>query len=103
MHVHSKDNGYNRGTAYLKHVLLDAVHLTRTKNCQQLIIRDEEEAWEGISLRLEVVCQGLLTCLEAGADGLQFCGTTGLETTGANVWVLGCILHGLGKMSLGIT
>ncbi len=97
MHVNSEDIGYNRGTAYLKHVLLDAVHLTRTKNCQQLVIRDEEEAWEGISLRLEVVCQGLLACLEAGADSLQFCGATRLETTCTNVWVLGCIFHGLGK------
>ncbi len=95
--VSSEENDYNRGTAYLKHVLLNAVYLARTKNCQQLVIRDEEETWKGISLRLEVVCQGFLTCLEAGADGLQFCGTTRLETTGADVWVFGCILHGLGK------
>ena len=56
---------------HLDHVLLDARALVAAKNGEQLVVRDEEEAGEGVPLGVQVVVEALLAALQASVDHLQ--------------------------------
>lgn len=46
-------------------MLLDAGWLAAPQNAEQLIVRDEEEAREGVAFGVQVVVQTLLAALQA--------------------------------------
>ena len=51
---------------HLDHVLLHTLRVRRPEDAEQLVIRDEEEAWERVALRVQVVVERLLALLKAG-------------------------------------
>ena len=46
---------YEEWRKYLNHVFLDTSALMAPQDGEQLIIRDKEETWEGISFGVEIV------------------------------------------------
>lgn len=55
---------------YLDHVLLDTGRVAAPQDAEQLVIRDEEEARESITLRIQIVIETLLALLQAVAQAL---------------------------------
>ena len=51
---------------YLDHVFLHALWIMASQNRKQFIIRDKEEPWKGIPLRVQVIIQTLLTLFQTG-------------------------------------
>ena len=61
---------YAQTSPYLDHVFLDTGALMAAQDGEQLIIRNEEEPREGISLGVQVVIETLLAALQPRVDHL---------------------------------
>lgn len=49
---------------YLDHVLLHTLRITTSQNAQQLVVRNKEESWESVPLRIQIVVERFLTLLQ---------------------------------------
>lgn len=76
-------------------MLLDAGRLAAPQNAEQLVIGDEEKAWEGVAFGVQVIVQALLAALQTFTQVPQVRQAIRYQATPLNTRVLHCFRHDL--------
>jgi len=74
-------------------VFLHTARIAASQNAQQLVVRNEEEAREGVALGVEVVVERLLAAFKTLRQSLQLRQPVWLMAGHLDVWLLESFSH----------